>query len=155
MKPMKPMLAWLCAPVVLALAACSGSPSSATPQQYEVTLDKAVVKTDYQVPAQADLAEHENKDLIVYGGRLLNETKRLLPNNVGASMNCYSCHIANGKEQKGAPYVNSYYTYPKKMPRAGKVVDLEMRINGCFQRQTFGREFQRNEGHGGLHGVAE
>ena len=144
MKPMKPMLAWLCVPMVLALAACSGSPSSATPQQYEVKLDKAVVKTDYQVPAQADLAEHENKELIVYGGRLLNETKRLLPNNVGASMNCNSCHIANGKEQKGAPYVNSYYTYPKKMPRAGKVVDLEMRINGCFQRSMNGKPLDVN-----------
>ena len=94
--------------------------------------------------AQADLAEHENKDLIVYGGRLLNETKRLLPNNVGASMNCNSCHIANGKEQKGAPYVNSYYTYPKKMPRAGKVVDLEMRINGCFQRSMNGKPLDVN-----------
>ena len=131
-------------PVCLALAACSDAPSAATPQQFEVKVAKEVVKSDYQVPSLADVKGHQNEELIRYGGRLLNETKRLLPNNVGASMNCNSCHIANGKEQKGAPYVNSNLTYPQKMPRAGKMVDLAMRINGCFQRSMNGKPLDVN-----------
>ncbi|UOO87784.1 c-type cytochrome [Vitreoscilla massiliensis] len=131
-------------PVCLALAACSETPTAATPQQFAVKVAKEVVKSDYQVPSVADVKGHSNEELIRYGGRLLNETKRLLPNNVGASMNCNSCHIANGKEQKGAPYVNANLTYPQKMPRAGKMVDLAMRINGCFQRSMNGKPLDVN-----------
>ena len=144
MKPLSKRMLWASVPLALALAACTGQPEAAKKNHYEVKVGKEVVKTDYVVPGPTDVLGHENADLIVYGGRLLNDTKRLLPNNVGASMNCNSCHIANGKEQKGAPYVNSYYTYPKKMPRAGKVVDLEMRINGCFQRSMNGKPLDVN-----------
>ena len=144
MKPLNKRLLWASVPVVLALAACTGQPEAAKKNHYEVKVGKEVVKTDYVVPGPTDVLGHENADLIVYGGRLLNDTKRLLPNNVGASMNCNSCHIANGKEQKGAPYINSYNSYPKKMPRAGKMVDLEMRINGCFQRSMNGKPLDVN-----------
>ena len=144
MKPLNKRLLWASVPVVLALAACTGQPEAAKKNHYEVKVGKEVVKTDYVVPGPTDVLGHENADLIVYGGRLLNDTKRLLPNNVGASMNCNSCHIANGKEQKGAPYINSYFAYPKKMPRAGKMVDLQMRINGCFQRSMNGKPLDVN-----------
>ena len=144
MKPLNKRLLWASVPVVLALAACTGQPEAAKKNHYEVKVGKEVVKTDYVVPGPTDVLGHENADLIVYGGRLLNDTKRLLPNNVGASMNCNSCHIANGKEQKGAPYVNANLTYPQKMPRAGKMVDLAMRINGCFQRSMNGKPLDVN-----------
>ena len=144
MKPLNKRLLWASVPVVLALAACTGQPEAAKKNHYEVKVGKEVVKTDYVVPGPTDVLGHENADLIVYGGRLLNDTKRLLPNNVGASMNCNSCHIAKGKEQKGAPYINSYFAYPKKMPRAGKMVDLQMRINGCFQRSMNGKPLDVN-----------
>lgn len=139
MSSLKKIVFWMAMPLLLVTTACSDKPAQSQPDQYEVTVAKDVVKTDYSIPSQTDLIGHENADLILYGGRLLNETKRLLPNNVGAQMNCNSCHIANGKEQKGAPYVNSYFSYPKKMPRAGKMVDLQQRINGCFQRSMNGK----------------
>lgn len=125
--------------VLATLVACSDAPTAATPTQYEVKQNQQTIKTDYSVPAYADLGTRKDAELVVYGSRLLNETKRLLPNNVGAQMNCNSCHIANGKEQKGAPYVNSDLTYPQKNPRAGKMVDLSQRINGCFQRSMNGQ----------------
>lgn len=131
-------------PLMLALSACSGQPEAEKPALYEVKVGEEMVKTDYSVPSQADLSGHENAELIMYGGRLLSDTKRLLPNNVGAQMNCNSCHIANGKEEKGAPYINAYNSYPKKMPRAGKMVDLPMRINGCFQRSMNGKPVDVN-----------
>ena len=51
-----------------------------------------------------------NAEQINYGKRLLNETRRLLPNNTGASMNCNSCHVQQGKPM-GAPYINTVNSF--------------------------------------------
>ena len=97
----------------------------------------------YVLPQDTSILNEPNADEIFYGKRLLNETKRLLPENVGASMNCNSCHISQGKIPLGDPYINSYNTYPRVMPRSGKEVDLEGRINGCFQRSMNGKPLDR------------
>lgn len=97
----------------------------------------------YIMPQDTAILDEPNADEIFYGKRLLNETKRLLPEHVGAQMNCNSCHIAQGKIPLGDPYINSYNTYPKVMPRAGKEVDMEARINGCFQRSMNGKPLDR------------
>src|SRR5690554_4651006 len=97
----------------------------------------------YTVPDDKDILNHENSEQIFYGKRLLNETKRLLPDHVGASMNCNSCHISQGKIPLGDPYINSYNSYPRVMPRSGKEVDLVGRINGCFQRSMNGTPLER------------
>ena len=93
----------------------------------------------YTIPQDTAIVDEPNADQIFYGKRLLNETKRLLPDHVGAAMNCNSCHIAQGKIPLGDPYINSYNFYPRVMPRAGKEVNLVQRINGCFQRSMNGK----------------
>lgn len=97
----------------------------------------------YVLPQDTAILDEPNADEIFYGKRLLNETKRLLPEHVGAQMNCNSCHISQGKVPLGDPYINSYNTYPRVMPRAGKEVDMEGRINGCFQRSMNGVPLDR------------
>lgn len=97
----------------------------------------------YVLPQDTAILDEPNADEIFYGKRLLNETKRLLPDNVGASMNCNSCHISQGKIPLGDPYINSFNHYPRVMPRSGKMVDLEARINGCFQRSMNGKVLDR------------
>lgn len=92
----------------------------------------------YAVPDDKDILNHENSEQIFYGKRLLNETKRLLPDNVGAAMNCNSCHLYQGKLEYGDPYINTYNAFPQFNPRAERVVTLEERINGCFQRSMNG-----------------
>ena len=93
----------------------------------------------YSVPSDLEILKEANADEIMYGKLLLNETKRMLPDNVGATMNCNSCHIAEGKANFGAPYLTTSHQYPKVMPRSGKMVDLTGRINGCFQRSMNGK----------------
>nr|WP_270049371.1 c-type cytochrome [Ignatzschineria rhizosphaerae] len=93
----------------------------------------------YTVPSDLEILKEPNSDEIMYGKLLLNETKRMLPDNVGATMNCNSCHVAEGKANFGAPYLTTSHQYPKVMPRAGKMVDLTGRINGCFQRSMNGK----------------
>lgn len=93
----------------------------------------------YVLPQDTAILDESNADEIFYGKRLLNETNRLLPEHVGAQMNCNSCHISQGKIPLGDPYINSYNFYPRVMPRSGKEVDLTKRINGCFQRSMNGK----------------
>lgn len=126
----------------LGISACSQpEPAERSAVEYKlVTTDDANKDIgSYVIPQDTSIADEPNAERIMYGKRLLNETKRLLPNNVGAQMNCNSCHIGQGKIPLGDPYINSYNFYPRVMPRAGKEVDLTMRINGCFQRSMNGK----------------
>lgn len=97
----------------------------------------------YVLPQDTEILNEPNADEIFYGKRLLNETKRLLPEHVGAKMNCNSCHISQGKIPLGDPYINSFNTYPRVMPRSESMVDLEARINGCFRRSMNGVPLDR------------
>lgn len=93
----------------------------------------------FTMPDDRDILKLPNAEEIIYGKRLLAETARLLPENVGAAMNCNSCHLADGKVDNANGYVNSANFYPRVMPRAGKEVNLTQRINGCFQRSMNGK----------------
>lgn len=92
----------------------------------------------YRIPSDSQIAALPNGKDILYGKRLLNETARLLPSHVGDGLNCNSCHLAEGKLSAGEPYINSYNTYPTFKSRAGRMVSLTERINGCFQRSMNG-----------------
>ncbi|WP_245581969.1 c-type cytochrome [Phyllobacterium phragmitis] len=104
--------------------------------------DKEQVGT-YRIPADAEILQEENAQSILQGKRLLNETARLLAANVGNGLNCNSCHMAQGKLPDANPYINTSNFYPAVMPRAGREVDLVMRINGCFQRSMNGKPLAR------------
>ncbi len=109
------------------------------PAELPVVNAEGKVVGHYVMPeAQAILAA-PNADQILFGRRLLNETARLLPANVGNGLNCNSCHMGDGEIPEGNPYINSVNFYPHEMPRAGKEVSLVMRINGCFQRSMNGK----------------
>ncbi|WP_104493299.1 c-type cytochrome [Paracoccus denitrificans] len=97
----------------------------------------------YVMPADKDILGQPNAEEIIHGKRLLADTARLLPDNVGAAMNCNSCHLLDGKIDAANGYINTVNFYPRVMPRAGKEVDLEMRINGCFQRSMNGKPLDR------------
>lgn len=93
----------------------------------------------YVIPQDRDILAEANAGQIIHGKRLLAETARLLPDNVGNGLNCNSCHLADGKVANANPYINTVNSYPRVMPRAGQEVDLVGRINGCFQRSMNGR----------------
>lgn len=98
----------------------------------------------YAIPADKTILAGPNADDILYGKRLLSDTKRLLPDHVGAQMNCNSCHLLDGKVDAANGYINTVNFYPRVMPRAGKEVDLATRINGCFQRSMNGKPLDRD-----------
>lgn len=102
--------------------------------------DKKGTKTGevYTIPDDTLIIKNSNADSVLYGKRLLDETYRLLPEHVGAEMNCNSCHIAGGKKSEGLPYINTFNHYPSYNARAGREVSLAERINGCFSRSMNG-----------------
>jgi thiosulfate dehydrogenase len=132
--------------ITLGTSGCSDpDPVEHNPAQYDLILteDANADIGHYKLPQDTSILKEPNAEQIFYGKRLLNETKRLLPDHVGAEMNCNSCHISQGKVPLGDPYINSYNTYPRVMPRSGTEVDLEARINGCFQRSMNGTPLDR------------
>lgn len=133
--------------VAVGISGCSKpEPVERNPAQFNlITAEDANEDiATYVLPQDTAILDEPNADQIFYGKRLLNETKRLLPDHVGAQMNCNSCHIAQGKIPLGDPYINSFTTYPRVMPRSNTMVDLEGRINGCFQRSMNGKPLPRD-----------
>jgi len=80
-----------------------------------------------------------NAQQLVRGMRLHLETKDLLPQNVGNALNCTSCHLNAGTVADGSPFVGVSAFFPSYAPRAGRVITLEDRINGCFRRSMNGK----------------
>ena len=94
----------------------------------------------YVIPNDEDILKEPNAQQIMLGKRYLSETKHLLPDYVGASLNCTSCHLGEGKVPDGLSFINSAHNYPSYNGRAGKDIDLAQRINGCFLRSMNGKE---------------
>ncbi|QYX47490.1 c-type cytochrome [Pseudomonas tussilaginis] len=92
----------------------------------------------FETPRLADLLAATNADQVIRGMRLHLQTKALLPDNVGNALNCTSCHLNAGTVADGSPFVGVSAFFPGYAPRAGKVITLEERINGCFRRSMNG-----------------
>jgi thiosulfate dehydrogenase len=73
------------------------------------------------------------------GRALLEATRDSLPANVGNRLRCLSCHLDGGRRANASPLVGSFLAYPAYSARAGRVITIEDRINGCFRRSMAGR----------------
>jgi thiosulfate dehydrogenase len=86
----------------------------------------------------ADFLASPQADLLLRGLREIYDTKRQLPGNVGAALNCASCHVNAGTSALAAPYWGLAGAFPIYYPRAGRVITLAQRVNDCFQRSLNG-----------------
>ncbi len=93
----------------------------------------------FSVPRLASLLDSPQSSQLIYGMRLMNETKAMLPDNVGDVLNCSSCHLNAGTVADASPFVGLSAQFPSYAPRAGKVIDLADRLNGCFLRSMNGK----------------
>jgi len=130
--------------LALSLCLCAGAQAQSTgavaPQTYAVKDKTGASLPAYSIPSDTAIFQHPDAEEILYGQRLLNETRRLLPDHVGAAMNCSSCHIVQGKKPLGAPFINTYNSFPQFNPRAEREMSLEERINGCMIRSMNGKK---------------
>ena len=93
----------------------------------------------FLTPRFSAMLETANAEQVVYGMRLMTETKALLPDNVGDGLNCSSCHLNGGTVAKASPFVGVAAQFPRYAARAGREIDLQDRINGCFKRSMNGK----------------
>lgn len=93
----------------------------------------------FETPRVANLLSQPNAEQLIRGMRLHLDTKELLPENVGNALNCTSCHLNAGTVADGSPFVGVSAFFPSYAPRAGRIITLEDRINGCFLRSMNGK----------------
>lgn len=102
-------------------------------------IDTAKAPAVFETPRLADMLDRRNAEQLVRGMRLHLETKALLPDKVGNALNCTSCHLNAGTVADGSPFVGVSAFFPSYAPRAGRIITLEDRINGCFLRSMNGK----------------
>ena len=98
----------------------------------------------FVTPRYAAMLNSPNAAQLIYGMQLMQDTKQLLPDNVGDVLTCNSCHINGGTVAKAAPYVGLAAMFPSYAARAGKVIDFQDRVNGCFLRSMSGKALDKN-----------
>ncbi len=106
--------------------------------QREALAPKSTAPENYITPRYADMLASGDAVELVQGMRLMSETRALLPHNVGDQMNCSSCHINSGTMAKGSPFNGLTAQFPSLNPRAGRVITVADRLNGCFLRSMNG-----------------
>jgi thiosulfate dehydrogenase len=89
-------------------------------------------------PRFAELLTEADADRLILGAKLMTETRALLPKNVGDAMNCSSCHLNGGTVAKASPLWGLASLFPINNPRAGRIITIEERLNGCFKRSMNG-----------------
>jgi len=124
-----------------------GAPSVdvATVSKMRAELDpKTTDSSKFDTPRLADMLIAANAEQLVRGMRLNLETRTLLPDHVGDQLNCTSCHLNAGTVADGSPYVGVSAFFPSYGARAGKIITLEERINGCFRRSMNGKPLAKD-----------
>ncbi|WP_353193605.1 c-type cytochrome [Pandoraea pnomenusa] len=119
----------------------AGSPpvTSAMVAKMRKQLDVKIDNSTFVTPRLADMLAAPNASQLVLGARLNIDTRTLLPRNVGNALNCASCHLNAGTVADGSPYVGVSASFPTYIARSGRVITIEERINGCFNRSMNGK----------------
>ena len=96
------------------------------------------------LPRFADFLAQPNADQLVYGMRLMMESKEQMPQHVGDVLECTSCHLNGGTVGHAAPYPGVASVFPTYRPRAGRIIDIKDRLNGCMRRSMNGKVLDKD-----------
>ncbi|MED4205555.1 c-type cytochrome [Neobacillus mesonae] len=113
------------------------------PQQKQAAAVEQTTMNTYEPPSMDKVPEGPLGDSIKLGYKIMNETNTALPHNVGNNLACSSCHGGAGTDTT-SPLTGVTAVYPAYNPRAGKVLTIEDRINGCFKRSMNGKPLEAN-----------
>src|SRR5699024_6838501 len=82
--------------LVMLIAACSDKPEEKETEQEEAG-------GEHTPPSMDDLdPDHPMTEAILYGEEIFNETDTVLPEYVGNSLSCQSCHADGGLSQSSS-----------------------------------------------------
>lgn len=100
--------------------------------------------TAFRVPADSEIPDDQVGASIRRGRAILAATRDSLPDHVGNSLRCTSCHLKDGTQANAAPWVGVYSRFPQYRSRNAKVNLIEDRINDCFRRSLDGKPLARD-----------
>ena len=95
--------------------------------------------TRLPTPPESSLTADAFSRAVRRGRALLNATPESLPQHVGNTLRCTSCHLDNGTRALAMPWVGVYARFPQFRARSGNVDAIEDRVNDCFKRSLNGR----------------
>jgi len=87
--------------------------------------------------------KEQNSESIQRGKSYLENTAELLPQNVGAQINCTQCHLNSGTSKNAIHWVGIASQFPQYRDRSGKIDTLEDRLNDCFERSLNGKRLPK------------
>ncbi len=94
-------------------------------------------------PPSVGQAPSQRKNAVMLGYAIMTETQQRASTYTGNGLNCTNCHFNGGLTSSGKSggisLVGVSTKYPKFREKAGGIVDLASRINGCFQRSMNGK----------------
>lgn len=123
-----------------------GNPVSA--EEVKKVRDEIGIKpaepSKFAAPRYAAMLSSQNADQLIYGMRLMTESKAMMPQHVGDELACTSCHLNGGTMEHASPYVGLSALFPSYAPRAGKIIDFKERVNGCMRRSMNGKPLDKD-----------
>jgi thiosulfate dehydrogenase len=69
---------------------------------------------------------------IRYGREIIMHTRRILPQDVRANMDCAACHAGGGTVPRGGSFLGLAAAFPQWNKRSHRVIALQDRIAECF-----------------------
>ncbi len=90
-------------------------------------------------PPESSIPSGPKGAAIQEGKKILADTRKHLPKNVGNGLNCTNCHLGAGATANASPWVGIWGVFPEYRSRSAKVISLQERVNDCFQRSMNGR----------------
>jgi len=98
----------------------------------------------FQAPSDSTIPAGLLGESIRRGRALLEHTADSLPEYVGNTLACTSCHPAAGTLAGGMPWVGVYGQFPQYRSRAARVQLIEDRLDDCFIRSMNGKPLPRD-----------
>jgi thiosulfate dehydrogenase len=111
---------------------------------YQKPADNANLTAYWQAFNPERIQDSSYKAQVMYGKDLIAHTAKYFgPKGsikaISNGLNCQNCHLDAGTKIFGNNYGSVASTYPKIRARSGSEVDIQMRINDCFERSLNGQ----------------
>lgn len=143
----KPVIKLMSLMFVFGMIVSGCSQSKDTSAKKESTDQKQEVATasekkiEYNPPKMEALKDKNDplSESIKYGQEIMMNTNTVLDGYVGNQLSCASCHAGAGTGQE-ASLVGITAVSPEYNPRAGAVITVQDRINGCMVRSMNGEK---------------
>jgi len=96
-------------------------------------------KIPLRIPDETTIPKGPLGEAVLRGKKLATATYEELPENVGNTLHCSSCHLGAGTIAGAAPWIGLTGMFPEYRARSGEVATLEDRVNDCFERSMNGK----------------